>query len=85
MSGTGVGPQVFQQLFKPSDPSPQVMMGIDDFALRINDFFLHLIEPFSAAGIMIYHATLRFLHLIGAKLKEAANGQFIAIVHEIFG
>jgi hypothetical protein len=53
--GTGVRPQVFQQVGEPSGFSPQVMMGIDDLAFGIDDFFLHLIEPFSAAGFMLWH------------------------------
>jgi hypothetical protein len=30
-------------------------------ARRIDNFFLHLIEPFSAAGVMIFHALLLLL------------------------
>jgi hypothetical protein len=63
VSGTGVSPQAFQHVIKPSAlsaPSPKVMMRIDNFTLRIDDFFLHLIEPFSTAWVMICHS----LHLV---------------------
>ena len=43
--GAGVGPQVVEQVAAEAALHPEVVVGVDDGQIRLEDLFLHLGEP----------------------------------------
>ena len=55
VAGLRIAPQILEQVRSPVGRIPQVVMGIDDAALRIDDLFLHLPEPGRCSGYFGCH------------------------------
>ena len=64
VSGIGVGPKVVQQVAAEFGPMPQVVVGIDDAPIGVDDRLGDLIQPLLGAWDCNAHGDLRRVCLI---------------------